>query len=191
MKKLIILFFFLSGMRAFGQEELIKKITLQVDSLLEKIKVEKDEDKRVALFLDIVNTGVEAYPNLILEAYRKLYRISQENRDILDEACAWSFAGQGYRLSGNFIKALECHHKAVALIIFMIGLLVELPGDPHVRVSIINIGIVLFGHSSMDRFFGYGLKYENGFKFTHLGEIGKRKGVEVKSKAKQEETIIE
>ena len=99
----------------------------------------------------------------------------------------------GY-LAGNKIGAWLYnifHHKAVALIIFMIGLLVELPGDPHVRVSIINIGIVLFGHSSMDRFFGYGLKYKNGFKFTHLGEIGKRKGVEVKSKAKQEETIIE
>lgn len=35
-------------------------------------------------------------------------------------------------------------------------------------------GIIIFGHASFDRFFGYGLKYENGFKFTHLGEIGKK-----------------
>jgi hypothetical protein len=27
-------------------------------------------------------------------------------------------------------------------------------------------GIVLFGHSSMDRFFGYGLKTDEGFKYT-------------------------
>ncbi|HEY0262180.1 MAG TPA: DUF4260 family protein [Chitinophagales bacterium] len=32
---------------------------------------------------------------------------------------------------------------------------------------------MMFGHSSMDRFFGYGLKTEEGFKFTHLGKIGK------------------
>lgn len=31
----------------------------------------------------------------------------------------------------------------------------------------------LFSHSAMDRIFGYGLKHENGFKFTHLREIGK------------------
>jgi hypothetical protein len=33
--------------------------------------------------------------------------------------------------------------------------------------------VVLFAHSSMDRLFGYVLKYELGFKFTHLVEIEK------------------
>jgi len=32
----------------------------------------------------------------------------------------------------------------------------------------------MFGHSSMDRMFGYGLKTEEGFKYTHLGMIGKK-----------------
>jgi len=36
------------------------------------------------------------------------------------------------------------------------------------------IGIILFGHSSMDRMFGYGLKLGQGFKYTHLGIIGKK-----------------
>jgi hypothetical protein len=35
-------------------------------------------------------------------------------------------------------------------------------------------GIILFGHSSMDRTFGYGLKLGEGFKYTHLGIIGKK-----------------
>ena len=35
-------------------------------------------------------------------------------------------------------------------------------------------GIILFGHSSMDRMFGYGLKLKEGFKYTHLGMIGKK-----------------
>ena len=35
------------------------------------------------------------------------------------------------------------------------------------------IGVILFSHSAFDCILGYGLKYEKGFKFTHLGEIGK------------------
>ncbi|MFT4153462.1 DUF4260 domain-containing protein [Parafilimonas sp.] len=60
------------------------------------------------------------------------------------------------------------HHKAVALMIYVAGLYV---GNEVVEL----VGIVLFGHSSMDRFFGYGLKYFTGFSDTHLGKIGKEK----------------
>lgn len=59
------------------------------------------------------------------------------------------------------------HHKGIAVIIFVIGLIM-------VNEWLQVIGIVLFGHSSMDRFFGYGLKTEQGFKYTHLGIIGKK-----------------
>ncbi len=66
------------------------------------------------------------------------------------------------------------HHKGIAIIVFVLGLMIQVPGDIANKDWLINLGIILFGHSSMDRFFGYGLKYENGFKFTHLGEIGKK-----------------
>ncbi len=59
------------------------------------------------------------------------------------------------------------HHKGVAVAVFVVGLLL-----PHVLFQV--IGIVLFGHSSMDRLFGYGLKKNEGFKYTHLGIIGKK-----------------
>jgi hypothetical protein len=59
------------------------------------------------------------------------------------------------------------HHKGIAIALIVIGSVLE-------NVMIGQIGVVLFGHSSMDRLFGYGLKYSNGFKFTHLGEIGKK-----------------
>jgi len=75
----------------------------------------------------------------------------------------------GY-LSGNKVGAI-CynlfHHKGVAVAIFVLGLLL-----PHLLLQV--IGIVLFGHSSMDRMFGYGLKTGEGFKYTHLGIIGKK-----------------
>ncbi len=61
------------------------------------------------------------------------------------------------------------HHKGVAILVSMIGIL--LAGSD----TLVTIGFVLFGHSSMDRFFGFGLKTPEGFKFTHLGKIGKEK----------------
>jgi Domain of unknown function (DUF4260) len=57
------------------------------------------------------------------------------------------------------------HHKGLACFIFGIGLFTAFP-------PFMLTGIILFGHSSMDRMFGYGLKLEKGFKYTHLGVIG-------------------
>jgi hypothetical protein len=58
------------------------------------------------------------------------------------------------------------HHKGVAVIFFLAGLL--MPNE-----LLLIIGLILFGHSSMDRMFGYGLKFYRGFNYTHLGIIGK------------------
>ena len=58
------------------------------------------------------------------------------------------------------------HHRALAIVIYLLGTYLN-------NQAIMLTGIILFSHSSMDRMFGYGLKYEKGFKFTHLGEIGK------------------
>jgi len=63
------------------------------------------------------------------------------------------------------------HHKGIAVVLFVLG--VKLDNDP-----LFLAGVILFGHSSMDRFFGYGLKYEKGFKYTHLGMIGKNEPIE-------------
>src|SRR5687767_11584356 len=59
------------------------------------------------------------------------------------------------------------HHKGVAIVLFVLGLLLP---DMTIQIA----GIILFGHSSMDRMFGYGLKLKEGFKYTHLGLIGKK-----------------
>lgn len=75
----------------------------------------------------------------------------------------------GY-LAGNKVGA-ACynlfHHKGLAAIVFVAGLLM-----PNLTLQL--TGIVLFGHSSMDRMLGYGLKTNEGFKYTHLGLIGKK-----------------
>lgn len=73
----------------------------------------------------------------------------------------------GY-LAGNRAGAILYnlfHHKGIAVALFATGL--YLPDH-----TLLLAGIILFGHSSMDRFFGYGLKLNKGFKYTHLGQIG-------------------
>ena len=56
------------------------------------------------------------------------------------------------------------HHQGLAIAIGLTGLYL---GRPEIQFA----GILLFGHSSMDRAFGYGLKYPDNFKHTHLGSL--------------------
>lgn len=77
----------------------------------------------------------------------------------------------GY-LSGNKIGAFMYnlfHHKGIAIAIYLLGTYLSAP-------IIQLIGVILFSHASLDRIMGYGLKYDKGFKYTHLGEIGKANG---------------
>jgi hypothetical protein len=60
------------------------------------------------------------------------------------------------------------HHRGIAIIVYLSGIFFS---NAMVQLT----GIILFSHASMDRIFGYGLKYETGFKFTHLGELNKSK----------------
>ncbi|MDF2158583.1 DUF4260 domain-containing protein [Algoriphagus sp. CAU 1675] len=64
------------------------------------------------------------------------------------------------------------HHKGIALLVFFTGVFLS---SMHLQIA----GIILFAHASFDRMLGYGLKYEKGFKFTHLGEIGPSKNKQV------------
>ena len=58
-----------------------------------------------------------------------------------------------------------CHHKGIAIGFYLIG--------AYVQNDILQlIGIILFSHASLDRIFGYGLKYKSSFHDTHLGKIG-------------------
>lgn len=70
------------------------------------------------------------------------------------------------------------HHKGVALIFIAAGT-TSIVSEPFMRGSdmenhLILTGLILFGHASMDRIFGYGLKFGDNFHHTHLGWIGKR-----------------
>lgn len=62
------------------------------------------------------------------------------------------------------------HHKLVALIVLFVGYWLSIP-------LLTLAGIILFAHAAMDRIFGYGFKYSDNFKHTHLGWIGNNNNV--------------
>ena len=62
----------------------------------------------------------------------------------------------------NFI-----HHKALGISLFVLGVILA---NQLLQLT----GLILFGHSSMDRTLGYGLKYSDSFQNTHLGLIGRQ-----------------
>ncbi len=77
----------------------------------------------------------------------------------------------GY-LFGNKAGAIAYnvfHHKGLAIVLYFAGMFFS---SPIIQLS----GIILFSHAALDRVLGYGLKYNKGFKYTHLGEIGKKNG---------------
>lgn len=57
-----------------------------------------------------------------------------------------------------------CHHLGVAVAFLMYGALMTNP-------LCTLFGTILLGHSSFDRLVGYGLKYTDSFKHTHLNNL--------------------
>ena len=75
----------------------------------------------------------------------------------------------GY-LAGKKVGALIYnigHHRGLAIALWGIGYQAGLSW-------LMLIGVILFAHASMDRIFGFGLKYADDFKHTHLQEIENR-----------------
>ena len=77
------------------------------DSILQKLAIEKNEDKKVDLIISIWNTGFDRDPYLVIQTGQALLTQAQENKDIIKEASAYCFLGTGYRISGNPIRALQ------------------------------------------------------------------------------------
>lgn len=56
------------------------------------------------------------------------------------------------------------HHKGVMIGLILLGYFAQIS-------ILLAVGIVFFGHSCFDRIFGYGLKFGDDFKHTHLGKL--------------------
>lgn len=81
----------------------------------------------------------------------------------------------GY-LGGARIGALIynlAHTYAAAAVVLTAGLVSGQMGAP--RLALLSVGLIWCAHIGFDRALGYGLKSPEGFRFTHLGKIGREK----------------
>lgn len=82
------------------------------------------------------------------------------------------------------------HHKGVALGSIAVGFLLipegTIVGSADPAFPTMLAGVVLLGHSSMDRMLGFGLKYGDDFKHTHLGWIGEKKELKEEGSSSQQ-----
>ena len=65
------------------------------------------------------------------------------------------------------------HHRGIAIVLIITGYTVP-------NKWVLLAGIILFAHSALDRVFGYGLKYSDHFKHTHLGWLDDQEGINSK-----------
>jgi len=56
------------------------------------------------------------------------------------------------------------HHKGLAIFVYFAGIIF---GNEMMQLA----GIIILGHASLDRLLGFGLKYPDHFKHTHLGNL--------------------
>ncbi|HMU45222.1 MAG TPA: ATP-binding protein [Chitinophagaceae bacterium] len=113
-KQIILIFLLILSITAKSQENMLQKERGKIDSIIHLVAEAKEENKKVDLLLSIY-VSIDAYPVLLLEVSQKLYVLSQNKKDVILESSAWSAAGQGYRLAGNYVKGLECNQRAVNL----------------------------------------------------------------------------
>jgi len=58
------------------------------------------------------------------------------------------------------------HHKGLFAVLALVGVLAGVP-------LLTAAGLIGYGHAAFDRMMGYGLKLPQGFRFTHMGNIGR------------------
>jgi hypothetical protein len=61
------------------------------------------------------------------------------------------------------------HHRGLGIGLYLLGIYLY---APLLQLA----GVIVFAHAALDRALGYGLKYESGFKHTHLDDLGERHG---------------
>src|SRR3978361_166544 len=107
MKNLLFLFCFLSCIHKASPQD------KSVDSLLQKLAVEKDADKKIDLVVSLFLTGLDRDPYLTIKTGQSLLNQGLKNNDPIKEASAYCILGTGLRVSGNPIRGLQMQQKGL------------------------------------------------------------------------------
>lgn len=109
MKKIITLFCFIVCVQTvFAQKT-------NVDSILQKVAVERNGDKKFDLLISTVGTEINNNPEWCIQTGIKILNQSKSENSNIEMTVAYIFLGQGYRLLGNSVKALDYFLKAIAV----------------------------------------------------------------------------
>ncbi|HRD57700.1 MAG TPA: ATP-binding protein [Ferruginibacter sp.] len=116
MKKRLLSFLICIGcIQGLGQSKSSVQVAAQCDSILRLLLSEKDAIKKADLNLAFYSASIDGFPLQLISLSQKLLDASKKNNDRFLESAGLSAAAQGYRLTGNYVKALEYHSNAVAL----------------------------------------------------------------------------
>jgi two-component system, NtrC family, sensor kinase len=112
-----LLLFFISNAQypAFAQSKMAEQISNQSDSIFNLIIKETDANKKVKLTLSLYSRGIDGYPLQLQRLSQKMLDLAIKNNNQILESSAWSSLGQAYRITGDYVKGLECHRKGLAL----------------------------------------------------------------------------
>ncbi|MEO6405936.1 MAG: tetratricopeptide repeat protein [Ferruginibacter sp.] len=88
---------------------------LMVDSILQKIAIEKNEDRKVDLIVSLFLTGLDKDPHLTIATGQALLKQGLKNNDQIKKAGAYCILGTGLRVSGNPIRGLQMQQKGLLL----------------------------------------------------------------------------
>ena len=101
MKRIICLIYLIVSMlTVFAQK-------LNVDSILQQLAVEKDDDKKIDLILSIFTLTNETNPEQGIRNGQNVLTQAIKRKDKIAEAMALATLGANYRLIGNTIKGLD------------------------------------------------------------------------------------
>ncbi len=100
---------------SYGQISDIGLLTQKDRDLFKQIENETDPTIMHELVIELVLLSDDKAPIPLLEEAKYLFDLSQKKKDAYSECVSLSMYGQGYRIAGNFTKALLYHQKAIEL----------------------------------------------------------------------------
>jgi len=112
-----LLLFFITNAQypAFAQSKMAEQVRNQSDSIFNLLIKETDAKEKAKLTLSFYNRGIDGYPLQLQRLAQKMLDLAIKNNDEILESTAWSSLGQAYRITGDYVKGLECHRKGLAL----------------------------------------------------------------------------
>jgi tetratricopeptide (TPR) repeat protein len=109
MKKIIILIsLFTITQNLFAQKA-------NVDSIIHAIATSKNDSVKLELIESFYTVEFNSNPDYVNDIGLKLLKQSEADKNIIEEASAYSILGNAYRFLGNSVKGLTYHQKAIAL----------------------------------------------------------------------------